>query len=89
MTLWADVSQYQPLADDTYPHRAFCFRTNSGSAQDINADANAAWAKQALDDGRLDIVIGYYFFGPVKRTVTFTGRSSSGRASRNMTVSQP
>lgn len=64
MTLWADVSQYQPLADDTYPHRAFCFRTNSGSAQDINADANAAWAKQALDDGRLDIVIGYYFFRP-------------------------
>ena len=63
-TYWADVSQFQPVATDAYPHRIFCFRTNSGDQKDTKADANLTWALSALDRGRLDIVIPYYFFRP-------------------------
>ncbi|WP_244971783.1 hypothetical protein [Gordonia rubripertincta] len=63
-TYWADVSQFQRVADDSYPHRVFCFRTNTGSVKDTRADANLSWALSALDRGELDIVIAYYFFRP-------------------------
>lgn len=63
-TYWADVSQFQRVVDNTYPHRVFSFRTNSGGVKDTHADANLTWALKALDDGRLDIVIPYYFFRP-------------------------
>ncbi|AYD83884.1 lysin A, glycosyl hydrolase domain [Gordonia phage Getalong] len=63
-TYWADVSQFQPVSNDDYPHRVFCFRSNTGSVKDSRADANLTWALSALDRGRLDIVIVYYFFRP-------------------------
>lgn len=63
-TYWADVSQFQRPVDDSYPHRVFSFRTNTGSVKDTRADANLTWALQALADGDLDIVIPYYFFRP-------------------------
>ena len=64
-TLWADVSQYQgkPI-DDSYPHRVFSFRTNSGNTRDTLAVENARRAKSMLDAGKLDLVIPYYFFWP-------------------------
>jgi hypothetical protein len=63
-TYWADVSQYQRVVDDSYPHRIFCFRTNTGNKKDTAADANLTWALSGLERGRLDIVIAYYFFRP-------------------------
>jgi hypothetical protein len=63
-TFWADVSQYQRPVDDTYPHRVFSFRTNSGDKLDTNAAANLAWGLRALADGRIDVLIPYYFFRP-------------------------
>ncbi|MHA4848759.1 hypothetical protein L1080_004325 [Rhodococcus sp. MSC1_016] len=63
-TYWADVSQYQRVVDDTYPHRVFSFRTNSGDKLDTNAAANLAWGLRALDEGRIDVLIPYYFFRP-------------------------
>jgi len=65
MIFWADVSQYQgkPI-DDSYPHRVFSFRTNSGDKRDTLAIDNARKAKAMLDAGKLDIVIPYYFFWP-------------------------
>lgn len=64
-TYWADTSQYQgkPI-DDSYPHRVFCFRTNSGDAVDTLAAENARRALDMLKRGRLDIVLPYYFFWP-------------------------
>lgn len=63
-TYWADVSQFQRPVDDSYPHRVFSFRTNTGSVKDARADANLTWALSALERGRLDVVIPYYFFRP-------------------------
>ena len=64
-TFWADVSQFQgkPI-DDSYPHRVFSFRTNSGNTRDTLALENARRAKAMLDAGKLDLVIPYYFFWP-------------------------
>lgn len=70
MTTWSDVSQYQEHqgkgipVDDSYPHRIFCFRTNSGDKQDTLALENAKRAKAMLDAGKLDAVFPYYFFRP-------------------------
>lgn len=62
---WSDVSQYQGIpVDDTYPHRVFAFRTNSGSSSDTLAVENAQRAKSMLERGRLDAVIAYWFFRP-------------------------
>lgn len=63
-TYWADVSQYQRPVDDSYPHRIFCFRSNTGDRLDTAAAANLTWALSALERGRLDTVIVYYFFRP-------------------------
>ncbi|MBM4707943.1 peptidase M15 [Rhodococcus hoagii] len=61
---WADVSQYQRPADDSYPHRLLVVRSNSGNGRDTAFEANARWAKAALDSGRLDAFGVYYFFRP-------------------------
>lgn len=62
---WNDVSQWQgaPI-DSTYQHRIFSFRTNSGNVRDTLGIENARAAKRLLDEGKLDIVIPYYFFRP-------------------------
>ncbi|WP_280305358.1 hypothetical protein [Nocardia neocaledoniensis] len=64
-TTWADVSHHQAVPiDDTYPHRIFAFRTNSGDAEDRLALENARRARAMLDDGRLAAVFPYYFYRP-------------------------
>lgn len=64
-THWSDASQFQGTSiDDTYPHRVFSFRTNSGNNRDTLALENARRSKSMLDRGRLDLVIPYYFFRP-------------------------
>lgn len=59
-TFWADVSQYQRVVDDSYPHPVFAFRTNSGDKLDTNAAANLTWALNS----KTQIIIAYYFFRP-------------------------
>lgn len=67
---WADVSQYQRVPiDDSYPHRIFCFRTNSGDREDTIALENCRRAKAMLDSGKLDIVIPYWFLWPGQANV--------------------
>ena len=64
-TFWVDASQYQTVVvQDSYKHKVFSFRTNSGDKEDILANGNALQAKRMLDEGQLEIVIPYYFFRP-------------------------
>jgi hypothetical protein len=64
---WCDVSQYQvKVVDESYSHRIFSFRTNSGDKRDALGIENARAAKELLDKGKLDIVIPYYFFRPMQ-----------------------
>ncbi|MFJ1461868.1 hypothetical protein [Nocardia sp. N2S4-5] len=62
---WADVSHHQGIPiDNSYPHRLFAFRTNSGDARDTLAVENIRRVLAMLETGRLDAVIAYYFFRP-------------------------
>ncbi len=64
-TFWVDTSQYQDIPiDDSYPFQVYCLRTNSGDREDTLAVENARRALDMLDRGRLDLVIGYWFFWP-------------------------
>jgi hypothetical protein len=64
-TFWTDVSQYQgkPI-DGTCRDKVFSFRTNSGNHVDTLCLQNAKAAKALLDEGKLELVIPYYFFRP-------------------------
>lgn len=67
---WADVSHYQPVPiDDSYPHPVFCCRSNSGDQRDTMFAENARRAKAMLDNGKLNILIVYWFFWPGQANV--------------------
>jgi hypothetical protein len=56
---WADVSSYQAVVNDAYPHPVLAIRSNDGTYRDPKFAANFAWARRALDDGRLAALIVY------------------------------
>lgn len=61
-TLWADVSEWQPAVNDSYPHQVLAIRSNDGTYRDKKFSANYAWAIRALDAGRLRALIVYCVF---------------------------
>lgn len=63
-SLWADVSEFQPVVNDQYPYRWFSFRSNDGTYRDEHFAANLAWAKKAADAGKLDGFIVYAVYEP-------------------------
>ena len=55
-----DISEFQPVVNDTYPHRWLTFRvSNEFGRLDNNAAANLAWCQSALQRGKLDGFAGY------------------------------
>lgn len=76
-TLWADVSEFQTVVDDSYwaatytdagtgpwNYQVLCIRTNDGDHQDANFATNYMRAVQALNDGRAKLLIVYYYWRP-------------------------
>lgn len=61
---WADVSYYQPVVDDTYPHPVLCIRSNDGTFRDPKFGQNYAWAQRAISRGRLHALIVYTVYRP-------------------------
>jgi hypothetical protein len=59
-TLWADVSYYQQVVNDTYPYAIFAFRSNDGTFVDPNFAANLVWAKEAVSTGKIKGFIVYF-----------------------------
>lgn len=66
--LACDVAYYQPPVDDTYPHRWLTFRCCDGGFPDPNAAHNAAWAKAAVQAGRMDGWTTYVVYRPGQNT---------------------
>jgi len=56
---WADVSSYQPVVNDSYPHPVLAVRSNDGTYRDPKFAANYRWARSALDSGRIALLIVY------------------------------
>jgi hypothetical protein len=62
--LFADVSYYQPVVNDSYPHRVLSIRANDGTYRDPKFAANFAWAQRAMAQGRLEFLIVYCVWRP-------------------------
>jgi hypothetical protein len=63
-TLWADISSWQSVVDDTYPYRVLAIRSNDGTYRDPDFAANYRWSVNAMNTGRLDFLIIYMVYRP-------------------------
>ncbi|MBO0884389.1 MAG: hypothetical protein J2P17_29475 [Mycobacterium sp.] len=63
-TLFADVSQFQPPVDDSYPYPVLSIRVCDGTYVDPNFAQNYAWMRAALDSGKLMFGIVYTYVRP-------------------------
>ena len=63
-TLFADVSEFQPVVDNSYPYRVLSIRVSDGTYRDHHFAANYAWMRTALDDGKLTFGIVYTYCRP-------------------------
>lgn len=61
-TLWADISEFQQPADNSYPYQILSFRANDGTYHDKKFSANYAWAKQAYTARKISGFIVYYYW---------------------------
>lgn len=64
-TLFADVSQFQVVVDNTYTdagYRVLSIRSNDGTYDDTNFAANYQWCVEAVNDGRLKFFIVYCYW---------------------------
>jgi peptidoglycan hydrolase-like protein with peptidoglycan-binding domain len=85
-TLWADVSVWQRVVDDSYPHPFFCFRSNDGAGyRDRNFAPNRAWADGAVASGKIAGYLVYYVYRPGSDSVG-TLQAMCGTPSAHMAV---
>lgn len=63
-TFLADVSEFQPVVDDSYPYKVLSIRVCDGTYQDHNFAQNYAWMRKALDSGQLTFGILYTYVRP-------------------------
>lgn len=59
-----DISEFQPVVNDSYPHRWLTFRVCDGDYTDHNVRANLAWCKAAKAAGKLDGFAVYVVYRP-------------------------
>lgn len=63
-TQWADISEWQPPVDDSYPYDFICIRSNDGNHIDQKIQANLSWCKSRRASGKLWGFMVYYFYRP-------------------------
>lgn len=69
-TLFADVSEFQPPVNDSYPYRVLSIRSNDGTYQDHKFTQNYEWCVAAVESGKLEFFIVYYYWRPGETGVT-------------------
>jgi hypothetical protein len=60
-TFWADISTWQAVANDQYPHQVLAFRADFGTGTDGNAAANWRYCQSSL---QIKAAIAYVVFKP-------------------------
>jgi hypothetical protein len=63
-TLFADVSEFQPVVNDSYLYQVLSIRVSDGTYRDHHFAANYAWVRRALDSGKLVFGIVYTYCRP-------------------------
>jgi hypothetical protein len=76
--LWSDVSEYQPPVTDDYPYDVLAIRCDDGTYRDHNFAANHAWARRALNCGKLHVLIIYVVYRPNWQDALNTVKSMVG-----------
>ncbi|MDF3281293.1 hypothetical protein [Gordonia sp. N1V] len=71
-TLFADISEWQPVLDDSYPYRWLSIRSNDGTYRDRHFQQNWTIARSWLDSGRLRGLIVYCVYRSNWRDVMTT-----------------
>lgn len=61
---WADVSEYQRIINNEYPHPVLAIRANDGTYRDRNFAANYTWAQRSIASGKLAALIVYCVYRP-------------------------
>ncbi|PKZ63535.1 hypothetical protein CYJ73_20930 [Gordonia terrae] len=77
-TLFADISEWQPPIDDSYPYKWLSIRSNDGTYRDRNFAHNWNTARSWLDSGRLRGLIVYCVYRRNWRDVLDTHRQMQG-----------
>lgn len=80
-TVYCDVSQFQPDANNAYPYAFIAIRSNDGTFDDTHFQANIAWSKLAVQAGRL--------FGFIATAVYEPGVDWVGRLKANVGTVSP
>lgn len=62
MSLFADVSEFQNVVNDSYPYQILSIRSNDGTYRDGRFAANYPWMCNALNNGRLACGIVYAYW---------------------------
>lgn len=62
--VFADVSEFQSVSNDSYPSRILAVRIDNGFRLDYNIAGNWSWAKSAHTRGRLDMLLCYVVYKP-------------------------
>ncbi|WP_238534948.1 hypothetical protein [Gordonia polyisoprenivorans] len=78
-TLFADISEWQPVIDDSYPYRWLSIRSNDGTYRDRHFAENWRIARSWLDSGRLRGLIVYCVYRANWREVPATPYPDAGR----------
>lgn len=60
--LWSDVSEWQVPVDDSYPFDVLAVRSDDGTYRDRNFAWNYQWGCNAIDSGRLSVLIIYLVY---------------------------
>lgn len=84
-TIACDISYYQPVVDDTYPHKWLIFRACDGTFRDPHFAANYKWCRKAVKTGRLTGFTVYAVYRPGVDIVS-TVQSMVGKPGRHLTV---
>lgn len=71
-TLFADVSYFQRVVDDTYPYKVLSIRSNDGMFRDPAFSENYQWCVRAVNEGRLEFFIVYAYWRPNWQQTTMT-----------------
>jgi hypothetical protein len=88
-TLFADVSEWQRIVDDSYldaGYRVLSIRSNDGTYQDKHWYQNYQWCRRAVDSGRLSFFIVYCVWHPDWQSVFDTLKRLVGDPHPRMVV---
>lgn len=85
-TYFADISEYQVAANDSYPFQVLSFRANDGTYRDHHFSQNLAWAKSAVARNRLVGFLVYCVWEPNWLDTVNTLKSMVGTPHPNMAV---